>query len=58
MHNILEMPLSKWFWINVLPLYAMQNKFSPINLQLITLYCAPRECKQKSVYMFPAILFL
>lgn len=37
MHNILELPLSKWFQINVFPLYAMQNKFSPINLQLITL---------------------
>lgn len=57
MHNILELPLSKWFRINVLPLYAMQNKFSPINLQLIALYYVPRECKKGLFICSPLLCF-
>lgn len=52
MHNILEMPLSKWMWINVLPLYAMQNTNFPQLIYNWLLYIVPQgNGKKKSLFL-------
>lgn len=52
MHNILEMPLSKWMWINVLPLYAMQNTNFPQLIYNWLLYIVPQGNGKKKVCFY------
>lgn len=52
MHNILELPLSKWYWINVFPLYAIQNKFSQLIYNWLLYSMSQGNAKKVCLYVY------